>query len=304
MKVVLAIMGLLASAVAQNLPQLPTDWSAVISDQLVVNQGGVSGPDGSTCCPAMSPECKVQTEFQEGKQYFSFTTNRTAFKNPDNSGVVTLYNLAKEFAVDADGNCQSYCPLGNEEDQLFPLGYGENATATPGTYMGKPVTVVVWKQEVFGITMQTSTMYVDTSGSANAPVAEIDQITPFGIPLGMENTTYAAFQGGAQPSTAFTVKNISSCPMSNQCQGDDDGNSGFDDDQGPPRVNRGIRMPSGRYSVLAAQVMHRPRPVKVEAEAKLHELGIDVDKMLSMMPNNLALDRSVLADQLLERLEN
>jgi hypothetical protein len=58
MRAILAILALAVSARA--LPTLPGDWAAFVVQSLQMNEGGVSEPDGSQCCPLTAEECKIE----------------------------------------------------------------------------------------------------------------------------------------------------------------------------------------------------------------------------------------------------
>lgn len=93
-------------------------------------------PLADICCPFNAPECKVQTGYSVSKQYFDFTNNRcvarlqrrqtarrarhlpltarsrsTATFYSNGVGVVALFNDGKEYEVNSQGACQSYCPI-------------------------------------------------------------------------------------------------------------------------------------------------------------------------------------------------
>lgn len=269
----LIICGLLAAVKAGSIPTFPNDWSSILVQAIQINQGGVTTPTG-VCCPTMSPECKVQTAYASGYQYFDFTNNRTAFKNPDGTGVVSLYSDNKEYAVDAQGNCQSYCPL---NEPLYPMGFGENATNHGVVvYNGEKVTDIYWSEvfPILNITMEYSDFYVVVNGDGSCtPVAEIDHITPFGEQLGLQNTTYVNFAAGPQDASHFVVNGAASCPMDNNCGG------GSDDDyydDGPTFLGRALsyrsysrRSALYRKTVLGLDNMiYNPRQLVADAIAK------------------------------------
>ena len=63
--------------------------SAIVIQDVDINQGGVRNPDGSVCCPADAPQCKVQTVFQAGRQYFDYTHNRVSRIVPLETNIFT-----------------------------------------------------------------------------------------------------------------------------------------------------------------------------------------------------------------------
>jgi hypothetical protein len=207
---------------------------AIVTDAIVLNQGGQVNADGSICCEATSPECKVQTGYQVGQQFFSFSQNLTAMKNPDNSGVVTDYNAGKEYQVDGEGNCQAYCPLGREESEIFPFAIDPNATNLGSVPCGAD-TCTQWQFTevipILNITMEVTDYFITTVDGSPAPSYTVEHIEPLGDQIGDENTTFASWKdmdGKTFPATAFTIKGAAACPMSQQCQGDDDGQGSND----------------------------------------------------------------------------
>eukprot|EP01084_Bolivina_argentea_P217214 368859_1 len=121
-----AIALLAVSAVASAvIPTFPDAWSAENIDAIQIVQGGVTNPDGSVCCPPTSPQCKIQSAYSAGMMYWDTAGQRTAEKNPDGSGIVSLYADAKEYQVDATGACQAFCPL--PPGKLTPFAIDPNA---------------------------------------------------------------------------------------------------------------------------------------------------------------------------------
>lgn len=230
--VVLAAAVACAAAGAKP-PVFSNSWSSDQIQAIQINQGGITQPDGSVCCPAQSPECKVQTAFQPAIVYNWFEGKKNAMKNPDGSGIVSDFTAMKEYQVTAAGDCQSYCPIpaGNT------IGGGAfifvNATnAGKVMYNGRSATKWTWAQKIpiFNVTMETSDFYVDDSGSSPVPLAEIDEITPFGQKIGQQNMTFVSFVPGVPDAKHFTVNNAAKCPQNSQCNsnsgGDDDGGNG------------------------------------------------------------------------------
>lgn len=48
----------------------------------------------------------------------------------------------------------------------------------------------------------------------------MDNLTPFGEYMGQSNNTYTNFKAGAQDPKWFSVKNVTTCPQSNNCDSD------------------------------------------------------------------------------------
>jgi len=194
-------------------PSFPIDWTANEEDYMVVYQGQYVQQNGMYCCGDTS--CEVQTEFQSGMDYFDASHNRTRFDDPVQGSIVSLfYPVYKEMAVDATNTCQEYCPI---EDDLEPYSIEANATD-----MGQKVvnghTCEDWqyKEVIFGtVVMEIDDVFVDTT--SNLPVQEVDQLTPFGQPMGVSTSTFHTFVPGTPDPSHFAVKGIDSCPESQNC---------------------------------------------------------------------------------------
>lgn len=229
MKLAIAVVALCVVAAYAAPPSWDNNWSSEQIAAMRINQGGMVNPDGTVCCAPEAPQCKVQTEFMAATVYNWYDGKKSAQKNPDGSGVVSDYTAMKEYAVSADGTCQSYCPL----QQGSTVGNGQfifvNASdAGETTYLGKPADLWTWRQvmPILNITMQTTDFYV-TTGDKPLPIAQIDHITPFGEPIGQQNNTFVTFKQGVPPASVFTVKGADKCPINQQCAGggnDDGGN--------------------------------------------------------------------------------
>jgi hypothetical protein len=228
MKVLAVAALLVVGAVAIN-PKFPNDWSAVNTDAIVINQGGTLGPDGSICCSPTSPQCKIQSAYQQGTQYWSVTDQKTAFKAPDGSGTVAVYADGKEYSVDASGACQEYCPL--EETKLTAFSIGPNATDDGMVnYNGQQVHMWNTSQKVpiFGTVQSTNWYAKQAADGTFIPIAQITHITPFGEDLGQENSTFLSFKAGNPPASVFTVTGTATCKQAKGCNGEDD-DGGQDD---------------------------------------------------------------------------
>jgi len=209
----LAAMAVVATKLKATPPVFPLDWTANEEDFMVVYQGQYVQQNGMYCCGDAS--CEVQTEYQSGMDYFDYTHNRTRFDDPVQGSIVSMfYPIYKEMAVDASNTCTSYCPI---EDDLDPYEIETNSTD-----MGQKVvnghTCEDWqyKQIAFGvIVMETDDIFADTT--SNLPVQEVDQLTPFGQPIGMETATYHTFVPGTPDPSHFAIKGINGCPMDPNC---------------------------------------------------------------------------------------
>jgi hypothetical protein len=62
-------------------------------------------------------DCQIQVQTQAADTYVSLSRNATTQvfgSDAQPYAIVTLYNLNKEIAVDANFNCQEFCPNGHE----------------------------------------------------------------------------------------------------------------------------------------------------------------------------------------------
>lgn len=202
------------------LPQFPLDWSSNQESFLLVKQGDFTIDDkGSFCCPQGS-NCNVQTEYQNGIEYFSYTTNQTRFDD-DVSGqvIITDYVIGKEMAVQSKTNltCVEYCPV---EFPLDPYAVDKSAvdkgTVTIG---GKQYEDFYWEEKILiKIVMEKIDIFVDQSDPKNpVPYIERDELTPFGQDLGTANTTFANFKPGKQDPSLFAVQGAAHCKESPNC---------------------------------------------------------------------------------------
>lgn len=114
MKAALAFAMALSVATAA-VPQFAQEWSSFIVSDLVQNQGTFNGPNDSLCCDINALDCQVQVQSQGGMTYFSLSRNATSQINgpgQDPYAIVTLFNDNREYAVDANWNCEEFCPNG------------------------------------------------------------------------------------------------------------------------------------------------------------------------------------------------
>jgi hypothetical protein len=205
------------------LPTFPSDYKATESDFLIVPQGDYSSFESSGgmeyWCLAQNSNGKIQTEFQAGPSYVSYSTNQTRFGGSlGQTAVVTDYNLMKQFAVDATNACTAYCPLNS--NGMFPLAIDPSAKDLgTATLNGKKYEHFRWSDKILRVVvMDTVDVYADlTDPSKPVPYLWQESITPFNQYLASANTTYTDFVGGAQPAALFAVTGISSCPKSSNC---------------------------------------------------------------------------------------
>lgn len=228
------------------------DWTGVTAQHIVVNQGGVTNPDGSVTCPAQAAQCKVQTGFQGAKQYVSVTQQMQKIAAPDNSGIVVDIKAGKEYQVDSTNTCTGYCPLPKDNGPIEPLGLFPNSTysdATGNQWCNGKTPCSAWtsyQRPMFNVTFETDTFYV----SGNTPLAIYESLTPFGMPMGFQSTQFMTYSPGAIDPSVFAVKgvdNTSTCALL-QC------NSGNDDGSGGNGGDDGAKHAVGSRSMLATQL--------------------------------------------------
>jgi len=217
---VLVSLALLSGVHARNrkqLPQFPKDFTAYEMDQLLQFQGDYSTQGNLLCCPLDSPACQIQVQTQEGPMYFDFTHNRTRMDVGGGQAMVNLYDIQKELLV-VNQTCKEYCPM--EGDVLSPFGVDPSAADIGHKLInGVMCDDWNWKEVILKIiTMEISDMYVDQSDPNNPiPVAEVDQLTPFGQFIGTMNSTWSQFTAGTPDPSLFIIAGIDSCPQSSQC---------------------------------------------------------------------------------------
>mmetsp|Transcript_136938 Transcript_136938/g.193711 ORF Transcript_136938/g.193711 Transcript_136938/m.193711 type:complete len:264 (-) Transcript_136938:62-853(-) len=208
-----------AAAMAGNPdPQFALDWSSIMIQKTIINQGGIVTAEG-VLCPNQAPQCKVQTAYALGQQFFDFTHKRSAFLGPDGSGVVTLFANGGEYAVDSNKTCTSYCPLPRGAE-MFPLSTNNATDIGQTNYLGRMLETYQDKQvfPILNITMEVDNFYVDLSGAHPVPVADIDSLTPFGEAIGGNNNTWVNYKAGAQDASHFVVNGIAQCPEAQGCE--------------------------------------------------------------------------------------
>ena len=209
-----------ASAALATLPQFPLDWSSNQETFLVVKQGDFTIDDkGSFCCPE-GANCEVQTQYQQGIEYFSYTTNQTRFDDEvAQQVIISDYKLGKEMLVQSKTNltCVEYCPL---QFSLDPYGLAPDAKDKgPVTVGGKQYEDWYWEEKILlFIVMEKVDVFVDQSDPKNpVPFIERDELTPFGQDIGTANNTFTNFKPGKQDPSLFAVQGAAHCKMSPNC---------------------------------------------------------------------------------------
>ncbi len=76
-----------------------------------------------------------------------------------------------------------------------------------------------WKDTIFGVVvMEISDVLVNQSDPNNAiPISEVDQLTPFGQPIGQSTSSWTNFQPGTPPASLFDIQGVKDCPLSQNC---------------------------------------------------------------------------------------
>jgi len=210
----LAALCTLAVTALAAPPVFPLDWTSIEEDFMIVYQGQYNQIGDNYCCS--DDNCEVQTQFQSGHNYFDFTHNRTRFDDPNQGSIVSLFApIYKEMAVDGTNTCTSYCQI---QDDLEAYQIDPNAT-DEGPKVVDNRTLEDWQsKEMLGpIVMEIDDIYVDMTKSPPVPYVEIDQLTPFGEPIGESTSTYLAFQAGTPDPSHFAIKGVDTCPVDNNC---------------------------------------------------------------------------------------
>jgi len=202
-----------------SLPVFPKDWTAIESQELSIHQGAYIQIGDMMCCP-LKENCQVQIQAESGKHYFDYTHNRTRFDYDTGEIIVNDYAIGKEMDVEVTSEgtfaCMEYCPL---EFGLDPLSIDDSAKDHGSVQIaGKTYEKWTWKEVILKIiVMEKVEMLVDQSTTPNVPFVENEELTPFGQDIGTANTTYTDFVIGTPDPMLFKVVNVSSCPMSPNC---------------------------------------------------------------------------------------
>jgi len=206
--------------VVGSIPTFPPDWSANQENFLVVKQGDfVITPDGAYCCGEGS-NCQVQTAYEKGVEYFSYSTNQTRFDDHvANEVIITDYIIGKEMLVASSTNltCVEYCPT------QFPLDpYSIDSKAKdkgPVKIHDKEYEDWFWEEKILlFIVMEKIDVFVDQSDTKNpVPFIERDELTPFGEDIGTANSTFTNFKPGKQDPALFAVQGAAHCRQSPNC---------------------------------------------------------------------------------------
>eukprot|EP00911_Craspedida_sp_UC1_P002973 UC1_evm2s2170 len=212
------------TAFAQSEPKFPVSWTATEEDQLAISQGGTPGADGLVCCSPDAPQCRVQTEYQQGVNYYDGLNNRTRFDSGGQS-IVTDYNIGKQMLVAPNMTCLQYCPTENpslDPSPFWPTPDEKEKVQNLGKVQidGVTATHYRWYEKIaIVIKMQETNLYVaeTTSDGYAVPVAEHDVIEPFNQKLGTSDTKWTNFKPGQPDPKLFKVVGISQCPESPNC---------------------------------------------------------------------------------------
>lgn len=217
-----------ATAVAGTTPTFAQEWSSFIVGTLLQDQNSLMIGD-NWCCSPSAGQCQIQYQASGSMTYFSMSQNATSSVYGADStpyAIVTLYNQGGEYAVDSTGACTSYCPL--DGATMTPFGVDGYVDMGATTVNGRHVEL--WQDvtqfPIGNITMETDNFYVDQSNINNAvPVIDIDNLTPFGTPIGQSNTTYNNWKVGKPPASVFNVTGIASCPVDKNCNSNSNTNN-------------------------------------------------------------------------------
>jgi len=216
MKAVCLILLLAVSAIAGPQPKFPNDWTATQEDDMAVFQGDFTHDKGNYCC-AEASNCQVQTQYRSGQHYFDYSHNRTRFDDVSGEVVVYDFKIQKEMLV-VDQTCKEYCPM--QGDRLHP-GFLVPDAKDMGQVVFMDQRVEKWQfnETILQIiVMEIDTVYVDQRTDPAVPVAEQDDLTPFGGPsIGGIDTVWKDFKAGTPDPNLFIVKGVDTCRMSPNC---------------------------------------------------------------------------------------
>lgn len=209
----------------ESAANFPKDWTATVTNTMLINQGGQPGPDGSLCCASSySGQCQIQSQYQNGLKYFDFTNQRVRTEDPVNGIIVSLYGKdGKNMLVVHNGThdvCEKYCPIDPRDTLPGGNDYFLDPNATDlgkTTYKGQSAEHYQWKETFLKvITMQTTDFYAATAD--DTPLGAESKLTPFGGPqIGSQSTTWANFKAGTPPASKFDIQGIDTCPQDPQC---------------------------------------------------------------------------------------
>merc|ERR1712072_986767 len=157
-------------------------------------------------------------------RYMDYTNQRTRIDDPVRGTTVDDFKAHKSLSVVHNGThdvCKSYCPIDSEDTLDGGQAYFVETNATDKgatTFDGKAVNQWEWKEKILKIvTMSTTDFYADVSGATVTPVAQVQNLTPFGQHIGQSNMTWTSFTAGAQPAAKFDIQGADTCPQDPQC---------------------------------------------------------------------------------------
>ncbi len=128
------------------------------------------------------------------------------------------------MAVDANNNCQYYCPIPANSSLSNGLGFFLDPSATDMgqvTYNGQLAEEWQWREviPVLNITMEYTNQLAVQQGGAWLPIAQDTYLTPLGQNLGKQHTEWSNFEAGVPPASKFAINNVANCPLDPQgCQ--------------------------------------------------------------------------------------
>jgi len=154
-----------------------------------------------------------------------FSNNRTRIEGTDGTIQVDDYKARKSMDVIHNGThdvCRKYCPIDKEDTLDGGAAYflDDNAKDMGAvTFEGKPAEQWQWKDMLFKIiTMSTTNFFAETTAAGGyTPVAQVQDISPFGQKLGQSNMTWSGFTAGKQPTTKFDIHGVDTCPQDQGC---------------------------------------------------------------------------------------
>mmetsp|Transcript_43544 Transcript_43544/g.85247 ORF Transcript_43544/g.85247 Transcript_43544/m.85247 type:complete len:501 (+) Transcript_43544:22-1524(+) len=208
-------------------PEMASEWTSTnYGTTIMLFQGGTHNDTSQTaCCDNQAVNCKVQTEGLAGVFAADMPNNRTSFI-VGAQNLITLgapHNMQFTAKKDNTGkwSCQEYCPF---QDVTNPIALNPKAKDLGKVVLknGKSYEHWQWNDDIFGVVkMDSVDFYVDQSGDKPVPYYQVMDLTPFGgAEIAVETQTFNSFTAGKVDPDAFDVPNLSSCPVSDNCQQD------------------------------------------------------------------------------------
>jgi hypothetical protein len=208
---------------APAFPVFAPDFTADEVISQVIYQGQyINDPNFGYCC-GDSSTCSLQTGYEYGTRYFSYSTNVSRFDDNFNQVIINDYKHQVQVLVESASNltCTSWCPM---IGAMYPF----DLVDTDATWIGETTLngkqVQHWQYEERGplnILFQIDNTYLDQSTDPTyaIPVLEFDQLMPLKQDLGQMNESWSNFKIGTPDPSLFAYTNgpLESCPRDPNC---------------------------------------------------------------------------------------